>query len=69
MPQKFGNLKGKPYLCTVKPKKKGETDMNVFQKAALAEKTFEMYFENNGSGYKRITTFYSDLTIAECVSG
>lgn len=43
--------------------------MNVFQKAALAEKAFENYFENIGSGYQRITTFYSDLTIAEEVSG
>jgi len=40
--------------------------MNIFQYAASEEAMFERILEDNGFGYKRITTFYSDLSIAEC---
>ena len=37
--------------------------MNVFQAAMMSEKYFENVMSQNG--YKRLTTFSSDLTIAE----
>jgi hypothetical protein len=39
--------------------------MNVFEYAATCEKQFEQAMQNM-SGYKRQTTFYMDLSIAEC---
>lgn len=39
--------------------------MNIFVYAAREERMFENILEENGMGYKRITTFYSDLSIAE----
>lgn len=41
--------------------------MDVFQYAALAESLFERKAAE--TGYKRITTFYSDLSIAEWIGG
>ena len=41
--------------------------MNVFQYGASEEMKFEMIASE--SGYKRITTFYSDLSIAEWCGG
>lgn len=38
--------------------------MNVFQYAAIEERVFEQNAKN--VGYERKTTFYSDLSIAEC---
>lgn len=38
----------------------------IFQYAMAIERTFERYFEQIGSPYKRITTFASDFAIAEC---
>lgn len=38
--------------------------MNIFEYAARCEANFENYLLN-ASGYKRKTTFYSDLSIAE----
>lgn len=37
---------------------------NIFQYAAACESMFENYLKEQ-TGYKRITTFYSDLSIAE----
>ena len=42
--------------------------MNVFQYAAVNEKMFEDYLASVGD-YKRKTTFYSDLSIAELMEG
>lgn len=39
-------------------------EMNVLQYAAICERMFEANLENVGT-YKRKTTFYSDLSIAE----
>lgn len=41
--------------------------MNVFQAAMMSEKYFENVMSQNG--YKRLTTFSSDLTIAELMDG
>lgn len=41
--------------------------MNVFQEAMMSEKYFEGVMSQNG--YKRLTTFSSDLTIAELMDG
>lgn len=41
--------------------------MNVFQAAMMSEKYFENVMAQNG--YKRLTTFSSDLTIAEFMEG
>lgn len=38
--------------------------MNVFQYAAMCERKFELVLEDIGT-YRRKTTFYSDLSIAE----
>lgn len=38
--------------------------MNIFQKAAIAQANFNAATAENG--YKSFTTFYSDLTIADC---
>lgn len=42
--------------------------MNVFQYSASCEAMFENYLSET-SGYKRKTTFYSDLSIAEFMEG
>lgn len=42
--------------------------MNIFEYAARCEAAFENYLLN-ASGYKRKTTFYSDLSIAEVCGG
>ena len=39
--------------------------MNILEYAARAERAWEMQMQDL-SGYKRKTTFYSDLSIAEC---
>ena len=41
--------------------------MNVFQAAMMSEKYFEGMMSQNG--YKRLTSFSSDLTIAELMEG
>lgn len=38
----------------------------IFKYAMAIERTFEQYFQQIGSDYKRITTFASDFAIAEC---
>ena len=39
--------------------------MNIFQYAAAEEKMWENFLEDLGGNYKRKTTFYADLSIAE----
>lgn len=39
--------------------------MNIFEYAARAERAWEMQMQEL-SGYERKTTFYSDLSIADC---
>ena len=39
--------------------------MNILQYGAVEERLFENLLSDNGTGYTRKTTFYSDLSIAE----
>ena len=52
------------FVQDLKVKPKNNKSMNVFQYASRCEQMFEMFL--NDVGKERKTTFYADLSIAEC---